>query len=258
MKRPSFQFYPADWLSDFKARALTSEERGVYIDLLCFMWLEEDCSLPSDTAILERMLNAGSTTVQRVLELFVNEGSKITHKRLLEEREKQDKFKEFASKAGKASAKKRNEKSKSPVERPFNDRSTTVQRKSNSSSSSSTSVNDLSKDKSLVSTEKKEKTFDLEDGQYLLASLLFSLILENNPNHKSPDLQAWAGEIDKMIRLDKRTPETIEFLIRWSQQDPFWKANILSTAKLRQQYDQLFLKAKGQWEEAQKNKIPEY
>lgn len=42
MKRPSFQFYPADWLSDSKLRRCTFEEKGVWIDLLCLMHDQEE------------------------------------------------------------------------------------------------------------------------------------------------------------------------------------------------------------------------
>jgi hypothetical protein len=45
-----------------------------------------------------------------------------------------------------------------------------------------------------------------------------------------------------MIRLDNRAPESIEAVIRWCQADTFWQNNILSGAKLREQYDQLDLK----------------
>lgn len=35
MKRPSFQFYPADWRANAKLRRCSHAERGVWIDLLC-------------------------------------------------------------------------------------------------------------------------------------------------------------------------------------------------------------------------------
>lgn len=34
-KRPSFQFYPADWMSDLKLRRCTPAARGVWVDVLC-------------------------------------------------------------------------------------------------------------------------------------------------------------------------------------------------------------------------------
>jgi len=75
-----------------------------------------------------------------------------------------------------------------------------------------------------------------------LADLLLEKILIRNPNHKKPNLQTWAKEIDLMLRIDNRTPEDIRRIIEWCQADTFWQNNILSTAKLRKQFDQLWLK----------------
>lgn len=81
----------------------------------------------------------------------------------------------------------------------------------------------------------------------MLAQKLKTLILSNNPKARVPDnLQKWAYEIDKMIRLDKRTPKEIESVIEFSQNDSFWMANILSAAALRKQFDRLYLQSKRQ------------
>ena len=37
MKRPSFQFYPADWQNSLKLKACSYELKGFYIDLLCLL-----------------------------------------------------------------------------------------------------------------------------------------------------------------------------------------------------------------------------
>lgn len=37
MKRPSFQFYPGDWLNDAALRACSVSARGLWMDLLCLM-----------------------------------------------------------------------------------------------------------------------------------------------------------------------------------------------------------------------------
>lgn len=37
MKRPSFQFYPGDWLNDAALRACSVGARGLWIDMLCLM-----------------------------------------------------------------------------------------------------------------------------------------------------------------------------------------------------------------------------
>lgn len=41
-KAPAFQFYPADWLTDPSLRLCSAETRGVWIDLLCFMFLSSE------------------------------------------------------------------------------------------------------------------------------------------------------------------------------------------------------------------------
>ena len=37
MKRPSFQFYPADWLRDTGLRLCSTGARGLWIDMICYM-----------------------------------------------------------------------------------------------------------------------------------------------------------------------------------------------------------------------------
>jgi uncharacterized protein YecT (DUF1311 family) len=83
-----------------------------------------------------------------------------------------------------------------------------------------------------------------------LTQLLIDLILENDP--KSPvqrmtkkAQKAWIDECRRLREIDNRTPEEIEFVIRWTQQDAFELRNVLSMPKLRKRFSQLFLKAKG-------------
>ena len=94
--------------------------------------------------------------------------------------------------------------------------------------------------------EGKERKKYLPDSEEIrLSELLLSLILINNPNFKKPsNIQMWATHIDRMIRLDKRTVEQIEYAIKWCQNDDFWMANILSTKGLRDKFDKLVMKIK--------------
>jgi len=97
---------------------------------------------------------------------------------------------------------------------------------------------------------KDKRVFNNDSKEMKLSTLLFKLILERNPNHKKPDLNSWAKEIDKMIRIDKRLPDEIEAVIRWCQTDAGsgngkwggWQSVILSISKLREKYDTLYLK----------------
>jgi hypothetical protein len=71
--------------------------------------------------------------------------------------------------------------------------------------------------------------------------LLFDEIRSRKPDFKAPNLNNWARHVDLMIRRDKRKPARVEEVIRWCQRDEFWQNNILSTAKLRKQFDKLEL-----------------
>lgn len=46
-----------------------------------------------------------------------------------------------------------------------------------------------------------------------------------------------------MLDRDERSPEQVERAIRWCQSDEFWRSNILSASKLREQYEKLRLQA---------------
>lgn len=41
MKRPSFQFYPADWQANGNLRRCTHEEKGIWIDVMCLLHDQE-------------------------------------------------------------------------------------------------------------------------------------------------------------------------------------------------------------------------
>lgn len=73
---------------------------------------------------------------------------------------------------------------------------------------------------------------------------LLALLVEENGSKKPRVTDAWVTDMDRLIRLDGRTPEQVENAIRWSQRDTFWQANIMSPKKLRAKYDQIRLVAK--------------
>lgn len=54
------------------------------------------------------------------------------------------------------------------------------------------------------------------------------------------DLSPWALEIDRMLRLDKIPAADIRRVIDWSTEHHFWRRNIRSAGKLRQQFGRLF------------------
>ena len=74
-----------------------------------------------------------------------------------------------------------------------------------------------------------------------LAELLYKQIQNNLPNYKEPDLEKWANEFRLIMERDKREGKEIQNLIIKTQNDNFWKKNILSPSKLRKQYDRLVI-----------------
>lgn len=79
-----------------------------------------------------------------------------------------------------------------------------------------------------------------------LAELLRGCIVANHPTARCARddpalLPRWAREVERLLRVDGRSPPEVERVIRWCQADAFWRANILSPAKLRQKWDTLWL-----------------
>ena len=102
-----------------------------------------------------------------------------------------------------------------------------------------------------ATSHKSKKKFADDSTEMRLAMYLFAKIKENNHEHKALEeatKQKWADHVRLMIQRDHRTPEGIKAMIDWCQSDKFWKLNILSTAKLRKQYDNM----KPKFDEAQK------
>lgn len=89
-----------------------------------------------------------------------------------------------------------------------------------------------------------KKVFEHDGKAYKCATYLAKKIIERIPEKKihETQLQTWADDFDKANRLDGHSWESIGDVLAFSQDDAFWKINILSGAKFRKQFDQLYLK----------------
>lgn len=77
-----------------------------------------------------------------------------------------------------------------------------------------------------------------------VANYLNERLARSIENYKRPSKETifkWAKDIDKAIRLDKRTKEQLIEKINWihDNPDPFWIGNIQSGKKLREKFDTL-------------------
>jgi len=77
------------------------------------------------------------------------------------------------------------------------------------------------------------------DASFKIAEYLLNNILKLNTSFKRPNLNTWAKDIDKAIRIDNRTEEQLKYCIDWiySHEGSFWQKNILSGKKLREKFD---------------------
>jgi hypothetical protein len=88
----------------------------------------------------------------------------------------------------------------------------------------------------------KELSRTYGDEIHQACDLLASLI-EANGSKKPIVTDKWLSDMERLYRIDQRSWEQITKAIQWCQDDDFWRANIMSPAKLRKQYDQLRLAA---------------
>lgn len=95
----------------------------------------------------------------------------------------------------------------------------------------------LSEDSS--SENKTEPTGESE--AIRLSEVLHDKILANKPNRKIEKKWRtnWSLDIEKLHRIDKRDYKQIEAVLNWSQNNEFWRTNILSGKKLREKFDRL-------------------
>ena len=75
---------------------------------------------------------------------------------------------------------------------------------------------------------------------HLLATLHKNYDSTYAPSEKH--IATWATDIDKLNRIDKRSYDDIEHVIRWVKTDGnFWLPNIMSGAKLREKFSVLYV-----------------
>jgi hypothetical protein len=89
---------------------------------------------------------------------------------------------------------------------------------------------------------------DFPDAVIRIANLLKDSICRWDPDHKyninPPAMKRWYMDIEKAMRLDKRTEEQLEFMIRYifeknTRVAGMWQPNIQSGNKLRDKFDQV-------------------
>jgi len=99
-------------------------------------------------------------------------------------------------------------------------------------------------DKTKQDNEDSNEPSPFEKQALELSTLLLTVHRKEIPDFlsgKDKDvIPRWADDIEKLIRIDKKTPETIREVILWAKSDNFWFSNIMSGKKLREKYETLY------------------
>jgi len=101
MSIQSFQFCPVDYLSDSNVEAMTLEQQGAYIRLICHAWSSTTVGhLPNDDETLAQLSRLGeekwAQSKSKILKAFdLSVDGFIVHRQLIAEYEKQKAFSEM-------------------------------------------------------------------------------------------------------------------------------------------------------------------
>ena len=95
-----------------------------------------------------------------------------------------------------------------------------------------------------------KKTQTIPEQAERLAHLLYDLHRQVDTHFTTSQkhIEQWAKDIEKLNRIDKRSYEDIEKVIRWVKTaGNFWCPNIISGSKLREKYPRVFLQMQQQY-----------
>ena len=247
-KLPYFPLYVNDWLGSTTITTFTPEQEGGFIRLLCHAWSNPDCTIPGDEQELMALSRLSSQALAKLLAkawLPCKLGYYNSKLRVVKEAyEAHSKAMSEAGKKGVIAKKELKLQGKEPQAKL----KPSVSKASAKDKLSLASALALTSSSSIASSKKVKTTCP---DSLRLSGLLADLILLHTPDHKDLSngnrertVKSWAKDIDLMIRLDKRSPENIEQVIIFAQQDSFWFKNILSGSKLRKQFDRLGMNMK--------------
>jgi hypothetical protein len=213
-KRPAFQFYPGDWLADMRIRMLPWASRGLYMELLCYCWRED--WIPADSSAIAQLCGCHDLAiVEPCLQLFQphpSDSSKLIHQRLVEEKMKQDQYREERSLSGKRGAKLRWESGMRENTGAVNGHSSANgsaissainQPMAKNSSSSSTSTSNTSSNEEVGADRKKT---------YLLDEEFWAEMRRHYPDI---DVEAESRKMDAWLLARPGRKKTRQFVINW-------------------------------------------
>lgn len=252
-KNPWVKWYWSDWVADTGLRLCGLGAKGLWADMLSYMARSKKRGYlmigdqPMDNKDLSKLVHESEDTVNTLMaELRSHDVYSVTSDGLIYNRRM---VREAAILEAKSQAGKKGMKSRWGNNKPHNKGITGVYNKTITDSASayasaSSSPNPEVKEEG----GRGEEQPNPEDVR--LVQLLIDLIQKNNPKSKVARMttnaqKTWLNQCRLLREMDGRNPTEIETVIRWCQEDEFWRVNILSMTKLREKFDRLWLKSHG-------------
>lgn len=270
--QPYLPLYVQDFLTDEKLADCSAQSTGVYIRLMCLMHksAQYGCILlkqkdkQNESKILNfavkmsRQMPYTVDVIAAALEELLDEnviqieGDVLSQKRMVQDAKISDTRASAGKKRKKAEKKSTDDDFASDFASDFAIAKTQANAENEIEYENETENEDEDKNVTAEksSEEKQPKVvFPHDSHAYLLAAYLSDRITERCPTVKPPGekkLQQWADAFDKCHRLDGHDWNEIKYVLKFSQKDAFWQANILSGRKFREKYVQLLSKMQ-QW-----------
>jgi hypothetical protein len=88
------------------------------------------------------------------------------------------------------------------------------------------------------------KSADADDYREF-AGLMWQKIQSLTNQQKTPNIEAWADEIRKLVEIDRQPLPTAWEVFTWANKDKFWQGNILSASTFRKQFPKLYAQSRG-------------
>jgi hypothetical protein len=107
------------------------------------------------------------------------------------------------------------------------------------------------------------KNSDFEDPQYFEITMAFYELFKKNLQESGASIVKlekakgkWIDSIRLLIEQDKNDIDSVRTVFAYLQKDEFWKKNILSTSKLREQFEKLLMNARANEKIKRNNQQP--
>lgn len=120
-----------------------------------------------------------------------------------------------------------------------NQQVTSKQPASNQQVTTNKNVKNVKNDNNTSPVKPAAKRYKFNDDQMHFASCMYGFIKKVTPSMKEPNLEKWANDARMIQEIDGIELTRAWEVFVWANRDDFWKTNILSTGKFRDQFAKL-------------------